>query len=189
MRRSDVLPPLPPRFVVLRLAVPSLAPVFVSPACPTPADGPGAFAVWPPRASCFQEWKRQDLPSSWRTLVCLRPALRPRRDWSRQALERTSAASATATPKATRDLDYFGAQSHGLGTRCLRFVPAVTHGQTQDSLSAVGQTLRSGIGYPQGSDERFRECSLHPILLSQASLGATQCNPLTPGGPSSPSAG
>src|SRR5262249_20006006 len=37
----------------------------------------------------------------------------------------------------------------------------------QDSLPAAGQALPGGIGYPQGSNERFLSSSL--VLLSQAS--------------------
>src|ERR1700689_1199085 len=48
MRRSDILPPFPPRFVVLRLAVPLRAPVFVSPHGPTPTARPGAFGSGSP---------------------------------------------------------------------------------------------------------------------------------------------
>ena len=44
MRCSDSRPPLSPRFVVLRLAIPPRAPVFVSPRGPTPATGPGSVA-------------------------------------------------------------------------------------------------------------------------------------------------
>ena len=52
---------------------------------------------------------------------------------------------------------------------------------TQDSLPAARQALPGGIGYPQGSDERF-PVSPTSFLLSQASPGAIaslhslQCN-------------
>src|SRR5260370_1163646 len=45
---------------------------------------------------------------------------------------------------------------------------------TQDSFSGAGQALPDGIGYPQGSDERFPSCFLHLFPLSQAFL--TQCH-------------
>ena len=40
---------------------------------------------------------------------------------------------------------------------------------TQDSLPAAGPALPGGIGYPQGSDERFRavSCSPFPSFLAQ----------------------
>jgi hypothetical protein len=40
-------------------------------------------------------------------------------------------------------------------TRAVYASPAASLQRTQDSLPAVGQTLRDGIGYPQGSYERF----------------------------------
>jgi hypothetical protein len=66
----------------------------------------------------------------------------------------------------------FGAEWHGLGTGCLRFVRRIARKQTQDSLLVAGQALPDGIGYPQGSYERFPRCFLHLILLPQASPGA-----------------
>ncbi len=40
---------------------------------------------------------------------------------------------------------------------------------TQDSLPVAGQTLPDGLGYPQGSNERFPCClRLHHFLLPQA---------------------
>src|SRR5262249_21985957 len=39
---------------------------------------------------------------------------------------------------------------------------------TQDSLLAAGQALPGGIGYPQGSDERFPSHVMFPFPLSQA---------------------
>jgi hypothetical protein len=50
MRRSDVLPPVLPRFVV-RLAVPSCAPVFVSPAWTDADQGAGSFGTGNSNAS------------------------------------------------------------------------------------------------------------------------------------------
>jgi hypothetical protein len=66
----------------------------------------------------------------------------------------------------------FGAEWHGLGTGCLRFVRRITPDTTQDSLLVAGQALPGGIGYPQGSYEKFPRCVLHLILLSQAFPGA-----------------
>jgi len=53
----------------------------------------------------------------------------------------------------------FGAQSHGLCTRCLRFAARDCSPSTQDSLPAVGQTLPDGIGYPLGPYARFSRSS------------------------------
>ena len=60
----------------------------------------------------------------------------------------------------------FEAPSHGLGTRCLRFVLAIA-GHDARLASRCWPALRDGIGYPQDSIERFQT---KVILLSQACL-------------------
>ena len=52
--------------------------------------------------------------------------------------------------------------------------PAGCPNRTQDSFPAAGHALPGGIGYPQGSNERFQSCFLHLIPLSQALPGATK---------------
>src|SRR5208282_2170520 len=52
----------------------------------------------------------------------------------------------------------FGAQPHGLGTRCLRFVPSIAARGRKTRFPLLA-TLRDGLGYPQDSDERFRVAS------------------------------
>jgi hypothetical protein len=54
----------------------------------------------------------------------------------------------------------FEAQSHSFSTRCLRLAVADYSATTQDSLPAAGLALPDGLGYPQGSNERFQ--SLRP---------------------------
>ena len=46
MECSDSLPPVPPRFVAFARRLPSLAPVFVTPAKSDADLGPGSFWVW-----------------------------------------------------------------------------------------------------------------------------------------------
>ena len=64
----------------------------------------------------------------------------------------------------------FEAQSHGLHTRCLRFVAAVTRSHAR-LASDCWPALSGGIGYPLGSSARFPS-SLHLFLPAQASPGA-----------------
>lgn len=52
--------------------------------------------------------------------------------------------------------------------------PAGRPDGTQDSFPAAGHALPGGIGYPQGSYERFQSCFLHLVPLSQALPGATK---------------
>ena len=71
-----------------------------------------------------------------------------------------------STTKATRDNRNFGAPSHGLGTRCLRFARWVTHTGRKTRFPLLA-TLWDGIGCPQDSNGRFLT---QVILLSQAFL-------------------
>jgi hypothetical protein len=66
MKYSDFRPSLSPRFVVLRLAIPPRAPVFVSPAQPDAGWGPGVFGFGTPRQS-LSTWRRSVLSGSWET--------------------------------------------------------------------------------------------------------------------------
>lgn len=132
MRCSELLPPFSPRFVVLRLAIPYRAPVFV-PFKPDADLGPGVLGLVNPGPD-LTTWRRQELPGSWGTLVYLCPALRPRLD------QRIRPYDASARPPrwARRRLHAsgnFGAQSHGFGTGCLRFARWVT---PQDARLASG---------------------------------------------------
>jgi hypothetical protein len=62
----------------------------------------------------------------------------------------------------------FGAQSHGLGTGCLRFVLAVTRHDAKLASGCLAKLGRAGFCYPQGCYEEFLSSSL--ILPSQAFL-------------------
>jgi hypothetical protein len=66
----------------------------------------------------------------------------------------TDAAPVMQTTKATHD-EVFSGLNHTASTLAVYASPAVSLQKTPDALSAVGQTLRNGIGYPQGSYERF----------------------------------
>ena len=97
--------------------------------------------------------------------LCLCPVLRPRQDRCVRPLRRTGMAPAQTTARAptTGFRGSIARLWHWLSTPRRLGYPTTT----QDSLPVVGQTLPDGLGYPQGSNERF------PILrciflLSQA---------------------
>ena len=132
MRRSDVLPSLPPRFVVLRLAVPLRAPAFVPPSNPTPIRRPGVFGSGNPEPALRNGDDRTSQvpgePSCVYALLSdpgrtgdIRPYDAPTRPplCKRRRLPTTKAV--------------FGAQSHGLDTRCLRFARCIA---TEDARLA-----------------------------------------------------
>ena len=62
----------------------------------------------------------------------------------------------------------FGAQSHGFGTRCLRFAARLTPPHARLASGCPARLYRAGLA-PQGSYERFPCCFLHRLLLPQAS--------------------
>jgi hypothetical protein len=171
MRRSDVRTPFLPHFVFLRLAVPARVPVF-APTRPGTGRRPGVlWLATPSHTLRVGDVRTSQVPGEPFCAYALffdpgRTAhIRPSR-----CVGMAPAMTTTRTPTMNHA---FGAPSHGLGTRYLRFVL-----RTQDTLPVVGQTLRGGIDYPQGSIERFRECLLHSVPLSQALTwrNATTCH-------------
>jgi hypothetical protein len=167
MRCSDFLPPLPPhsvafarRYHVVHLVAslrwaPYAKPTgleFVNPVSPPDlARGDGRTSQVPEESSCvdalLSDPGRTD-PSGLTTEPA-RPPLCPQR-------------------RLPRPNQSFGAPSHGLSTRCLRFAVWVAPEPRKTRFPLLA-ALRDGIGYPQDSNERFQSCFLHLILPSQAS--------------------
>ena len=110
---------------------------------PDAGDRTWSFAVWQPHATFGR--RRLDLPGSWRTLVCLCPALRPRQDRCSQAIRDTGTAPANVTTKAHHDSSPFEAQSHGFGTGCLRFAPPVTRTGRKTRFRLLARLCRVGL--------------------------------------------
>ena len=63
----------------------------------------------------------------------------------------------------------FEAQSHGFGTGCLRFAGRVAPTPRKTRFRLLAKTLPDGLGYPQGSIERFQGVS----YISSSFRGAT----------------
>ncbi len=156
----------------LRPAIPCGVPVASLPAAQTPDRGPG---VGHPVPSCRNRTHGddQDLPGSWRILVCLCPALRPRQDRPVRPYDEVGAAPVVTTTKAPTTLKAFEAQSHGFGTRCLRFVRhvAVTHARL---ASRCWPLCGAGLVTRRIPNERFPSSFLHLFPLSQACLAQCQ---------------
>jgi hypothetical protein len=167
---SDVPPLIRPRF-----GFPSFGRTFPC-ACVRshgPDAGPGAwsFGSGSPTPETAER-QRRDLSGSWGILLCICRVLRPRRDRLVRTYDGVGAAPVLATTKAPANLPSFEAQSHGVCTRCLRFVLGITPPGRKTRFPLLS-ALRGGISYPQDSNERFPSCFLHLFLLSQACL--TQC--------------
>jgi hypothetical protein len=135
---------------------------------PDAGRGPGAFGSGS-SAPAFSDGRPQGLSGSWGTPMCLCPVLGPRRDCSVRPYDVCSMAPVNGKTKAPTIRPISGLDSRAWA----RAVYASSLGSPQDDARLASGCLASfpgGIGYPQGSNERFPVCFLHPVLLSQACL-------------------
>ena len=116
--------PLAPRFVAFAWRYHALRLSFRSRRSRAPTAGQG-FVFRSPLPDVLRMEAIQDLPGSWGTLVSLCPVLRPRQDHAHQAHTMRGHGPRYVHNEGSHDNESFGAQSHGLGTRCLRFVRCV----------------------------------------------------------------
>jgi hypothetical protein len=123
MRHSDSRPSCPWRFVFLRPTVTDPR-VCLRSARPDAGRRPGALRLGSSTPT-FTDQKRPGLPGSRRTLLCLCPALGPRQDRMHQARTVRRHGPRRFHSEGSHDYMFFGAQSHGFGTRCLRFAGRV----------------------------------------------------------------
>ena len=112
-------------------------------------------------------WRRQSLSRSRGILLCIRPALRPRRDRARQA----KCGETVLPPQCPKRRLPHGV-FRGSITRPLHSLSTLRHAgypdATQDSLPPAGHALTGGIRTRWIHDERFQLCFLHCVLLSRA---------------------
>ena len=104
------------------------------------------------------------------------PALRPRRDPGARPLRRLGAAFRPLDGVGSRVCTNFGAQSHGLRARCLRFAASVhpspgLPAPRKTRFRLVANLCRADI-CRGSSHEGFRSVRLHPFPLRQAYPGA-----------------
>ena len=109
------------------------------------------------RPGCCQ-WKRQDLLRSWGTPIVLLPCSPTPAGPTHQAI-----AMRRRGPRSVHDEGSCISTFRGSITRLRHWLSTLRRpgrpDTTQDSLPAVGQTLPDGLGYPQGSIERFQGVS------------------------------
>src|SRR5260370_37303253 len=135
---------------------------------PDAGRGPGAFGSGS-STPAFADGKRQGLSGSWGTPVCLCPVLGARQDRSARLYDVCGMAPVCDDDKGSHDEALSGLDSRASA----RAVYASPLGLPQDDARLASGCLASfpgGIGYPQGSYERFPVCFLHPFLLSQTFL-------------------
>jgi len=137
----------------------------------------------PPRAWGFVDrcpvrspgGRRQGLPGSWGTPLCPRPALRPRWDLHARPSRRVGAASRYFDGVGSHDTAPFGAQSHGLRTRCRRFASPGYPGRRKTRFRLLA-SVAGRDWLPAGFHAGFQS-SLHLIPPAQVSPGAPKCKP------------
>src|SRR3990172_8270313 len=109
---------------------------------------------------------------------CLCPVLRPRRDDAYQAIRYAHAAPAESTTKAPA-FGSFEAQSHGLGTRCLRFAGRITPPPRKTRFRLPARLYRTGL-IPAGFQSKVSELSITsrpplPSFVAQRFLSRSSC--------------
>jgi hypothetical protein len=72
------------RFLRMMVTRPSRLCSFLLPS-PTPTWGREVLGLALSQGQMLKSWRRQGVPSSWGTLLCLRPVLRPRQEQRHQA--------------------------------------------------------------------------------------------------------
>jgi len=138
MRRSDSLPPFPPRYGSPRGTVPLLHSLPSLPGSRVLLPTGLGFAV--PIAPFGVSAGTTGSPRFLGNPLCPCPALRPRWDLHARPLRRFGAAFRSLHNVGSHNQPAFGALSHGLDTRCLRFASGSPR-PAQDSLPAAGQAL------------------------------------------------
>ena len=76
--------------------------------------------------------------------------------------------------EGSHDVRHFGAQSHGLGTRCLRFAPPVARSGRKTRFPLLARLYGAGLVTRRVRPKGFRDASYISIPLSQALPGAAQ---------------
>ena len=173
MKRSDFLPPIPGGSLT-RPPVPSSRCLIRSRPGPTlPATGQG-FGL-PAPLPALSERRQQDLPSS-RQIFSMHALLTSDPGGTgapgHSALAMLPSAPGTASAPANSD---FGAQSHGLHLRCLRFAVTVTLAPRKTRFRAVASLTRAGLDpqdlfgrFPNDSSPFPELCSAHARHLSRS---------------------
>ena len=154
MRPSDALAPFSPHFVSFAWRYHSCVRSFVSPVAVGRSDhGPGVVHRGSPPGN--REWGRLDFPGSWRTPMQTCPAHRTPVEPSCQAKHDMLVLPSARSKASAPTLRTFGAQSHGLSARCLRFAAGVTPRRRKTRFRLLASFAGRGWG-PLGSNARFQ---------------------------------
>jgi hypothetical protein len=163
--RSDSLPLISPHFVAFAWRYRRFVLCSSPPARDGAADHPGVGKPEPRPAVTTEMAGSLRFPSDPLVLTpCSRTPVGP---MHARPLRRLDAAPACVYNGGSRK-EYFEAQSHGIGTRCLRFAVRITPPHARLASGCWPSSAGRDSFNPQGCDERF-PCSSH-FLLSRAYL-------------------
>jgi len=162
MERSDSLPSVPPRFVLPRLAVPPRAPPVRSRGAARSLPTGLGFGepISPLPVACGNDRASQVPGEPPVPMPCSQTPVGP----PRQA---TSALRCGLPPLLRRRLPRhasFGALSHGLVTRCLRFAAWVTPGQRKTRFQLLAKLCRAGLATRWVPIRGFRDAYISSSL-------------------------
>ena len=149
--------------------LPSRAPVFVSPSCPTPARGPGALQSGSPTPVWFEIETADSLKFLEIPLVLLPCSPTPAGP-AHQALAMRRRGPRNVHGEGSHGAA-FEAQSHGFGTGCLRFAGRVTPTPRKTRFRLLAKLSRTGLFTRRVPSKGFK---VYPtsILLSQVQRSA-----------------
>jgi hypothetical protein len=146
--------------------------VSLPPPASTTRDGPGFWSPgFPNRLPRYGDNRISRVPV--RSSRCMPCSHQTPVGPERQAIRRSRCCLPLLTRRRLPRKYDFGAQSHGLHLRCLRFAAAVTRAPRKTRFRAVASLTRAGLD-PQDLFGRFpkRLISRHPFPLPRALLGA-----------------
>ena len=177
--RLPVVLPAVLRF--LRLAVPLLASVFVSPQGPTPTQGPGTFGSGSSTTPAFEEMEVTGSPRFLENPNC---AFAVFSDPGRTDASGHRDAPTWPPLAARRRLlarGNFGAQSHGFGTGCLRFARWVSPTGRKTRFWVLAKLSQAGLNTRRAPTKGFNGAS-YIISPSPRLRLAQAASPLYPVG-------
>jgi hypothetical protein len=166
----------------LRLAVPVLQARFVPIGVACDAEGQGFRLIAPvaPIRLPTGDDRASHVPGG--PQLCLCPALRPRQDRPRQANT-----TRRLGPRSNQDEGshkaIFGAQSHGFGTRCLRFAGRIAPPPRKTRFRLPARLYRTGLATRRVPLKGFKGDQLRsshppfPSLVAQGSFRLRQAKP------------
>jgi len=165
---SDSRPPVPPRFVAFAWRYHAGGDAFVDRPLAAPdgprrrPDGPGVFGAGCPCR--LSGWRRPGLPGSWKDpnvhMPCSATPVGPHAPGSTSSTARRCCLPNIPHAVGSHDNRPFGAPSHGLHTRCLRFAVRVAPTPRKTRFRLPATLCRAGLAARWVLNVRFRRCFL-----------------------------